>query len=135
MTNEEARDKLDVVSGTFTLYSLLVCVIFDSGAMLTFVSSQFAKKLNISIVSLNESIIVEMYDGSLILVKDQYLDCRFEINENIYPIILKSITTNEFEVVVGMDWLATNKVQIICDEKLLVIEPLSGSKINIRGER
>lgn len=123
MTNEEARDKLDVVSGTFTLYSLLVCVIFDSGAMLTFVSSQFAKKLNISIVSLNESIIVEMYDGSLILVKDQYLDCKFEIDWNIYPINLKPINTKEFEVFVGMDWLATNKARIICDGKLLVIEP------------
>lgn len=110
MTTEDARDKPDVVSGTFTLNSPPLHVIFYSGATFSFVLSHFAEKLNIPLVSLNDSIIVEIIDGGWILLKDQYLDCRFEIDGNIYPINLKLITTKEFEVVVRMDWLATNKV-------------------------
>lgn len=45
MTTEEARDIPNVVSGAFTLNSLPVCVLFDSGATFSFVWSRFAKRL------------------------------------------------------------------------------------------
>lgn len=48
-------------------------------------------------------IIVEMIDGNQILVTLGYLDCRFEIDGNAYPINLMSITTKEFEMVIRMD--------------------------------
>nr|KAJ0214772.1 hypothetical protein LSAT_V11C400169260 [Lactuca sativa] len=56
-------------------------------------------KPDIPPVPLNEKIIVEMIDGIRFLVKDQYLDCQFEIDGKIYPIDLKPIITREFEVV------------------------------------
>lgn len=77
MTIEEARDKPDVVLGTFTLNSLPIRVVFDLGATFSFVSSQFVEKLNIPLAPLYKNITVDMINGSWILVKDQYLDCRF----------------------------------------------------------
>lgn len=72
-----------------------------------------------------------MIDGNEILVTHEYLDCRFEIDGNANPINLKPITTMEFEMVVGMDWLSKNKAHIIFDEKLLIIEPPGEPKIII----
>lgn len=45
MTTKEAGDNPDVVSSAFTLNSLPVCVLFDSGATFSFVWSRFAKRL------------------------------------------------------------------------------------------
>lgn len=56
MTIEEAKDKLDVVLGTFTLNSLHVYVVFDSGATFSFVSSQFSEKIKIPLIPLEDKI-------------------------------------------------------------------------------
>lgn len=87
------RGNSNVVSSTFTLNSLLVCVVFYSDPTFSFVSTRFVEKLKILLVPLDVDIIVEMIDGSRILVRNECLDCRFAINGNIYPINLKPITT------------------------------------------
>lgn len=79
MTTKEARDKHDVVSGTFTLKSLPICAIFDSDATFSLMSIRFAEKIKIPLGPLDVNVIVEMIDESQILVTREYLDCRLEL--------------------------------------------------------
>lgn len=69
-----------------------------------------------------------MIDVSRVLVKDQYLDCWFEIEGNVFRINLKSIIIRELEVVVGMDWLITNKVCIIVMKNHLLLSLQTSQK-------
>lgn len=135
MTAEQARYQPDVVSSTFILNSLPVYAVFDSGATFSLIASRFAEKLNISSIPLIDDMIVETVDGSEILIKKQYVDCRLEIDGNVFLINLKPIFMREFDIVIGMDWLASNNAQIVCNKKLLVIESPNGPKITIHGER
>lgn len=55
------------------------------------------------LVPVYDKILVKMIDENQILVTREYLDCRFEIDGNAYPIRLKPITTKEFKMVMGID--------------------------------
>lgn len=100
MTIDEAREKLDVVSCTFILNSIHVHV---------FVSTSIIPKLTTTLTSLNENIVIEMMNENRVTLKVHYKECRLEIYETVFPINLKLITTKEFDLVIGMDWLSTNE--------------------------
>lgn len=55
MMMEEAKEKLDFVSGMFTLNSILVHVLLDSGDSFSFVSTSIVPNLITSLIPLDES--------------------------------------------------------------------------------
>ncbi|KAI3765101.1 hypothetical protein L2E82_15127 [Cichorium intybus] len=135
MTVEEAREKTDVITGIFKLNSIPAYVFFDPGATDSFISTSFMPQISIPLTPLNEELEVEVAGGRYVYVSEQMPGCQLEINGTIFPIDLKPITTREFEVIVGMDWLASNDAQVDCKRKRIAVLAPDGSQIIIQGER
>ncbi|KAI3791673.1 hypothetical protein L2E82_05534 [Cichorium intybus] len=114
MTVEEAREKTDVVTGIFTLNSIPVYVIFDPGATHCFVSESLMSRLNVPLTPMEESLEVAVADDRYVWVSEHLEGCQLKIYGTTFPIDLKPMTTNEFGVIVGMDWLATNYANMDC---------------------
>ncbi|KAI3690687.1 hypothetical protein L2E82_48891 [Cichorium intybus] len=93
MTVEEAREKTDVVTGIFTLNSILVYVIFDPGATHCFVSESLMSRLNVSLTPMDESLEVAVADGRYVWVSEHLEGCQLKIYGTTFPIDLnKNIT-------------------------------------------
>ncbi|KAI3669657.1 hypothetical protein L6452_40976 [Arctium lappa] len=75
MTSEEAKTSADVVSGTFLLNSLPARVLFDTGASFSFVSELFCQKIAMPTTSLEDALVVEIADGSKVLIRDILKKC------------------------------------------------------------
>ncbi|KAI3493570.1 hypothetical protein L1887_40770 [Cichorium endivia] len=135
MTVEEAREKTDVVSGIFTLNSIPVYVIFDPGATHCFVSTSVISHLNVSLTPMDESLEVAVADGRYVRVSEHIEGCQLKIYGTTFPIDLKPMTTKEFGVIVGMDWLATNYANMDCRNKNITVLTPEGAWIKIQGER
>ncbi|KAI3723340.1 hypothetical protein L2E82_34842 [Cichorium intybus] len=135
MTVEEAREKTDVVTGIFTLNTIPVYVIFDLGATHCFVSESLLPRLNVPLTPMNESLEVAIADGRYVWVSEHLEDCQLKIYGTTFPIDLKPMTTNEFGVIVGMDWLATNYANMDCRNKNITVLSPEGEWIKIQGER
>jgi len=135
LTNEEAKDRADVVSGIYTLNSLPVHVLFDPGATISFVSTSFVLNISVPIVPLRERLAIEVADGRNVWVSEQARGCLLGINGVEFSIDLKPITTREFEVIVGMDWLAAHNAYVDCKNKQIEVESPEGIKVMIQGEK
>ncbi|GJU60151.1 putative reverse transcriptase domain-containing protein [Tanacetum coccineum] len=84
---EEARQDLNIVTGTFTLNNHYATTLFDSGADYSFVSTAFTPLLGIESIDLGFSYEIEI------------------------------ATSGSFDVIIGMDWLSKHKAEIIYHEK------------------
>ncbi|KAI3723628.1 hypothetical protein L2E82_35379 [Cichorium intybus] len=135
MTVEEAREKTDTVTGIFTLNSIPVYVIFDPGATHCFVSESLTPRLNVPLTPMDESLEVAIADGRYVWVSEHLEDCQLKIYGTTFPIDLKPMTIDEFSVIVGMDWLATNYANMDCRNKSITVLSPDGEWIKIQGER
>ncbi|KAI3724358.1 hypothetical protein L2E82_36130 [Cichorium intybus] len=135
MIGEEAREKTDVVTGIFTLNSILVYVRFDPGATHCFVSTSMMSRLNVPLTPMDESLEVAVADGMYVWVSEHIEGCQLKIYGTSFLIDLKPMTTKEFGVIVGIDWLATNYANVDCRNKNITVLTPEGTWIKIQGER
>ncbi|GJU32752.1 putative reverse transcriptase domain-containing protein [Tanacetum coccineum] len=112
---ENPQQNPNVVTGTFLLNDHYACILFDSGAEKSFVSSAFTHFIDIAPATLNTSYEIELADGKVVSTN--------------------TILRSSFDVIIGMDWLAYHRPLIDCYEKIIRI-PLSNDKIlEVQGER
>ncbi|GKA04998.1 putative reverse transcriptase domain-containing protein [Tanacetum coccineum] len=62
---ENPQQNSNVVTGTFLLNDYYACILFDSGAEKSFVSSTFTPFIDIALIALNTSYEVELADGKV----------------------------------------------------------------------
>nr|GEV95396.1 putative reverse transcriptase domain-containing protein [Tanacetum cinerariifolium] len=113
MGTENPQQNPDVVMGTFLVNDHYACILFDSGAKKSFVSTEFTPFINISHAALDTIYDVELADGKTC--------CRSRLGS--------------FDVIVGMDWLSNHHAVIVCYEKIVRIPLPNGEILEIQGER
>ncbi|KAI3747327.1 hypothetical protein L6452_09781 [Arctium lappa] len=134
MTAEEVKASMDVVS-TFLLNSVPSRVLFDSGASYSFILDVFCSKLSMSKSSLEDALVVELANGSQVVIRDIVRGCTFEFEGKKFPINLMPMQIGEFDIVVGMDWLSGNQAEIVCSKKMIRLPVTDGESTIIYGER
>ncbi|KAI3757641.1 hypothetical protein L6452_05184 [Arctium lappa] len=92
MTAEEARAFVDVVSGTFLINSVPTRILFDTGASFSFVSELFHQKIAMPTTSLEDALVVEIADGSQVLIREVLKQCTLSIEGREFSIDLLSIS-------------------------------------------
>ena len=135
MTAAEAEETPDVVTGTFLVNSVHARVLFDTGADRSFVSRSFCDYLHRVPKPLNSALEVEAVEDNRVVIREEYDDCNIQIDGRSIPLKLLPITLGEFDVIIGMDWLAKNKAKIVCDKKIIQIESPDGGTMVIYGDR
>ncbi|GJQ94669.1 putative reverse transcriptase domain-containing protein [Tanacetum coccineum] len=103
----------NVVTGTFLLNDHYACILFDSGAEKSFVSSAFTPFIDIAPTALNTNYEIELADGK----------------------VLTTTQLGSFDVIIGMDWLAYYRALIDCYEKIVRIPLPNGEILEVQGER
>ncbi|KAI3672540.1 hypothetical protein L6452_38630 [Arctium lappa] len=119
MTATEAEEVPDVVAGTFLVNSTCARVLFDSGATCSFISPTFAQYLGLKPKRLGREFGVETADANQVLVREVFEGCVVDIEGSLVPVVLYPMPMREFDVVLGMDWLARNEASIICNKKMI----------------
>ncbi|KAI3510609.1 hypothetical protein L1887_17736 [Cichorium endivia] len=135
MTAAEAQETPDVVTGTFLVNSVRSKVLFDSGANRSFVSTTFREHLKREAKKLDFPILVEIANDSHVMVHEVYNNCFIEIEECIVPLKLLPMAIREFDVVIGMDWLAENDASILYKKKIIQVELPEKGTVLVYGDR
>nr|GEV32903.1 putative reverse transcriptase domain-containing protein [Tanacetum cinerariifolium] len=132
---EEARQDLNIVTGTFTLNDHYATTLFDSGADYSFVSTTFIPLLGIEPSKLGFRYEIEIASGQLVEIDKVIKGCRLEIKGYVFDIDLIPFGHGSFDVIIGMDWLYNHKAEIICHEKVVRILLLDDKVLKVLGER
>ncbi|GJU72632.1 putative reverse transcriptase domain-containing protein [Tanacetum coccineum] len=132
---EEARQDLNIVTGTFTMNNHFSTTLFDSGADYRFVSTTFIPLLGIGPSELGFIYEIEIASGQLVEIDNVIKVSKLEIEGHVFDIDLIPFGHGNIDVIIGMDWLSNHKAEIICHKKVVRIPLLDGKVLRVLGEK
>ncbi|GKG04766.1 putative reverse transcriptase domain-containing protein, partial [Tanacetum coccineum] len=111
---EEARQDLNIVTGTFTLNNHYVTTLFDSGADYSSISTTFIPLLEIEPSDLGFSYEIEIASGQLVEMYKVIRWCKLEIEGHMFDINLIPFGSGSLDVIIRMDCSSDHKAQRTC---------------------
>ncbi|XP_043721022.1 uncharacterized protein LOC122668534 [Telopea speciosissima] len=117
MTKKDAEVSPSVVAGMLKISGIPAYIPFDSGSTHSFVSSTFATRLNVVPKVLNYQLCVSTPSKGMIETELICEACDVEIMERKLTADLILLEKKDFDVILGMAWLAAYHVNVLCFEK------------------
>ncbi|TLX70046.1 hypothetical protein E9993_22625, partial [Labilibacter sediminis] len=135
MTQDDARRDDEVIFGTFLVNSMPASVLFDPGSSRSFVSIQFCAKFVLPRSPLGFIMTIDVAVGDSITVGEKFDGCSILISDVTFPLTLIPAGINDFDVIIGMDWLSANRANVDCAGKFVRIPVSGGNPVIVYGER
>ncbi|KAA0056439.1 gag protease polyprotein [Cucumis melo var. makuwa] len=132
-TRQEAERAGIVVTGTLPILGHYAFVLFDSRSSHSFISSVFVQYVGLEVEPLGSVLSVSTPSGEVLLSKEKIKACRVEIANHMLDVTLLVLDMQDFDVILGMDWLSANHANIDCFGKEVVFNPPSGASFKFRG--
>ncbi|KAJ1441606.1 Aspartic peptidase domain superfamily [Sesbania bispinosa] len=134
MTHQNAQASNAVVKGILFICSRDAHVLFDPGATHSFVSLSFATKLGKSHSSLDETLAVTTPVGEIMLADCVYHSCVVSIGGKELFVNLIALYMVDFDMILGMDWLASHYATLDYHNKVVKFEMSGESTFSFQGE-
>ncbi|GJQ89608.1 putative reverse transcriptase domain-containing protein [Tanacetum coccineum] len=77
---------------------------------------------------------VELADGKSLTTNTILRGCTLNLQNHLFEIDLLPIELGSFDVIVGMDWMAEHRAEVVCYEKYIRV-PYKNDMLIIQGER
>ena len=103
MRKEEAEDAPNMVTGTFSLLTQSVNIMFDSGATHSFISVKLAETLVLHLTQQSSLLFVMLSYGKTVSYEELYEGCPIKMYECEFPANLYKFELTDFGVMLGMD--------------------------------
>ncbi|KAL0556775.1 hypothetical protein IC582_005291 [Cucumis melo] len=129
----EAEKAGTVVTGTLPVLGHYALVLFDSGSSHSFISSAFVSHARLEVEPLHHVLSVSTPSGECMLSKEKVKACQIEISGHVIEVTLIVLDMLDFDVILGMDWLAANHASIDCSRKEVTFNPPSLASFKFKG--
>ncbi|KAL0543736.1 hypothetical protein IC582_018840 [Cucumis melo] len=129
----EAEKAGTVVTGTLPVLGHYALVLFDSGSSHSFISSAFVSHARLEVEPLHHVLSVSTPSGECMLSKEKVKACQIEIADHVIEVTLIVLDMLDFDVILGMDWLAANHASIDCSRKEVTFNPPSLASFKFKG--
>ncbi|KAA0037385.1 ty3-gypsy retrotransposon protein [Cucumis melo var. makuwa] len=130
----EAERAGTVVTGTLPVLGHYALVLFDSGSSHSFISSTSVLHARLEVEPLHHVLSVSTPSGECMLSKEKVKACQIEIAGHVIEVTLLILDMLDFDVILGMDWLAANHASIDCSRKEVAFNPPSMASFKFKGE-
>ncbi|KAL4016431.1 hypothetical protein IC575_024082 [Cucumis melo] len=130
----EAERAGTVVRGTLPVLGHYALVLFDSGSSHSFISSAFVLDARLEVEPLHHVLSVSTPSGECMLSKKKVKACQIEIAGHVIEVTLLVLDMLDFDIILGMDWLAANHASIDCSRKEVAFNPPSMASFKFKGE-
>ncbi|XP_073046047.1 uncharacterized protein [Primulina eburnea] len=134
ITQEEADNSNEVVAGTILLNKMPAYALFDCAATHSFVSRRYAKKLKLEHDILSEPLRVATPASKIIETHKVYRNCKICIGKQIFEVELIQLNMVEFDIILGMDWLAKNHAIVDCQKKEIRLQTPAKREVVYQGK-
>ncbi|KAA0043226.1 ty3-gypsy retrotransposon protein [Cucumis melo var. makuwa] len=130
----EAERAGTVVIGTLPVLRHYALVLFDSGSSHSFISYAFVLHARLEVEPLHHVLSVSTPSEECMLSKEKVKPCQIEIEGHVIEVTLLVLDMLDFDVILGMDWLAANHANIDCSRKEVAFNPPSMASFKFNGE-
>ena len=122
-----------VIQGTFFLSRLWARVLFDSGASHSFIVASVVIELGLEVEALEEPLYVSSPLGIRARIGMICRGCELEISGILLTIDLRVMDMSEFDVILGMDWLAAYRIVIDDERRRVTAYTQDGTRVVFQG--
>jgi hypothetical protein len=113
-----------MIVGMFPVDSHIAEVLFDTGAMHSFITASWVEAHNLPITSMSTPIQIDSAGGR-IRADSICLNVSVEIRRIVFPANLIVMGTQGIDVILGMNWLDKYQAVISCDKRTIkLVSPL-----------
>ncbi|KAA3470880.1 DNA/RNA polymerases superfamily protein [Gossypium australe] len=130
---EEASSP-DVITGTFSLCNTHVIALIDSGSTHSYICMKLVSNMSMPIESTEFVIRVSNPLGKYVLVDRVCKGCPLMIRGHCFPVDLMILPFDEFDVILGMVWLAIHDVIVNCGRKFIELKCENGDLIRVKSD-
>ncbi|KAA3480841.1 ty3-gypsy retrotransposon protein [Gossypium australe] len=131
--HEEASSP-DVITGTFSLYDTRVIALIDSGFTHSYICMKLVSSMSMPIESTEFVIRVSNPLDKYVLVDRVCKSCPLKIRGHCFLVDLMLLSFDEFDVILGMDWLVTHGVIVNCGRKFIELKCENGDLIRVESD-
>ena len=117
VTQQEADVALEVMTGAIQVFESDAYVLIDPGATHSFISAKFIAQVNIEIQPIDCSMVVSLPTGDSLIADIVYMGCRVIIQDHEFMANLVLLDIQDFDVILGMDWLSRHLSTMDCFRK------------------
>ena len=107
----------------------------DPGATHSFISTKFIAQVNIEIQPIDCSMVVSLPTGDSLIADRVYMGCRVIIEGHEFIANLVLLDIQDFDVILGMDWLSRHHATMDCFRKEVKFCRLGEPEITFCGVR
>ena len=117
VTQQEADVAPEVMTCTIQVFESDAYVLIDPGATHSFISAKFIAQVNIEIQPIDCSMVVSLPTGDSLISDRVYMGCRVIIEGHEFRANLVLLDIQDFDVILGMDWLSRHHATMDCFRK------------------
>ena len=133
MTREQAECATDAVTGTLSILGRTLYALFDTGSTHSFISCQFALLLKVVPEELGYSFEVRTPVGKTVEIKSVIRNVFLNVEGVPLSANLMLLPFDEFDVILGMDWLTQHGAVLNCRRKEVKIKLPGKRKMLFKG--
>ena len=115
-----------VVEGTLVLFNSWARILFDTGATHSFIASTFVTSLGLCSETMSDGLIVASPMGGEMIAREVCKSCVVRLVGQELTTDLMVLDMVGYDVILGMDWLATHHATVDCYRKRVCIPPADG---------
>ena len=118
-----------MLAGNILISRIPAYTLFDSGSTHYFISPKFASKLNAHVEYVSAPLGVAIPSGGIISTNHIVRTVKVEVEGKFLETTLYVLDMQEFDVILGMDWLSKHRATILCFEKEIVCKYPEGVEL------
>ena len=106
-----------MVTGTISLFDTNAHVLVDLGATHSFISREYIDRVGIEMRPTECSMVVSLPTGDSLIANRVYRGSKVTIASHEFEVDLIVLDMHDFEIILGMDWLAKHRATVYCYRK------------------
>ncbi|KAA3477091.1 Transposon Ty3-I Gag-Pol polyprotein [Gossypium australe] len=123
----------DVITGTFSLHDISIVDLIELGSTHSYICMKLVSSMNIIVESTEFVIRVSNPLGKHVLVDKVCRNCPLTIRGHCFSVNLMLLPFDEFDLILGMDWLTTHNVLVNCGSKFIELRCVNGDVIQVES--
>ncbi|KAL4360747.1 hypothetical protein GQ457_04G015530 [Hibiscus cannabinus] len=130
----EGRNDTDVIVGNFSLQSLSLLSLIDSGSTHSYILSEHARLLDVTCEVLDVGVSVTSSFGDTVVLRKLYRRCPLMIQGYVFPVDMMELPFYGIDVIFGMDWLVKPRARVGFENKRVSLKLAEDHEIVVVGE-
>ncbi|KAA3461997.1 DNA/RNA polymerases superfamily protein [Gossypium australe] len=132
-TREKASSH-DVITGTFSLHDTNVITLIDLGSTHSYICMKLVSSMSMPVESIEFVIKVSNPLGKSVLVDKVCKGCPLMIRGHYFKANLMLLPFDDFDIILGMDWLTTHDVTVNCGKNYIELRCENGDTLHVESD-